>query len=120
MTKKSLKNVTWREVQAPTTWRPKKGDELIGYYAGQTKKNGKFGEYSVVTLLVPYKGAMMISGSMVVQLADSALLSVGDPIRICFLGKKDIGEDRQMKVFKLFVGEGDALAEDEIPERYKS
>jgi hypothetical protein len=47
-------------------------------------------------------------------------MSVGDPVRIVFLGKKDIGEDRQMKMFKLFVGEGDALAEADIPERYRS
>jgi len=120
MAKNNLKSVKWREIKAPTSWRPEFGDELVGYYMGRTKKNGKFGQYEVVTVLVPYKGAMMCSGTMLIQLADSAMLSAGDPIRIVYCGMKDLSEDRQMKTFKMFVGDGEALAEDQIPERYRS
>ena len=120
MSKSDLKKVKWKEVEAPTSWRPRKGDELIGYYAGRTKKNGKFGEYTVVTVLVPYKGAVMVSGSMIVQLADSSMVRLGEPIKIVYLGKKDIGEDREMKTFRMFIGEGEALAVEQIPERFRS
>lgn len=120
MTKKSLKNVEWRKISAPISWRPKKGEELIGYYIGRTKKNGKFGQYEVLTVLVPYKGAVMVSGTIIIQLADTALMQPGDAIRIVFLGKKPIGEDREMKMFELYVGDGTALPLSEIPERLRS
>lgn len=123
MSKKSppdLKKVKWKEVEAPSIWRPKKGDELVGYFAGRTKRNGKFGEYTVITVLVPYKGAVMISGTMIVQLADSSMIRLGEPIKIIYLGKKAIGEDREMKTFKMYMGEGEALVIEDIPERYRS
>jgi len=120
MAKKSLKNVTWREVKAPTSWRPKKGEELVGWYMGRTKKNGQWGQYEVLTVLVPYKGVVMISGVMVIQLADAAMFTPGDAIRIVYEGQKELDEERSMKMFKLFVGEGVALPINEIPERLRS
>ena len=120
MKRPDLKKIQWKEVEAPTYWRPRKGDELVGYYAGQTKRNGKFGEYTIVTVLVPYKGAVMVSGSMIVQLADSSMIRLGEPIKIVYLGKKDIGDDRTMKTFKMFIGEGEAVAIEYIPARYRS
>lgn len=120
MSKKSLKNVNWRKITAPTSWRPKKDEELIGYYIGRTKKNGKFGQYEVLTVLVPYKGTMMVSGTVIIQLADSALIQTGDAIRIVFKGLKDIGEDRKMKTFELYIGDGTALPIAEIPEKLRS
>lgn len=120
MSKKSLKNVTWREVKAPTSWRPKKGEELVGYYMGRTKKHGKWGQYEVLTVLVPYKGVVMVSGVMVIQLADVAMFTPGDAIRIVYEGQKELSGDRSMKMFKLFVGDGVALPINEIPERLRS
>jgi hypothetical protein len=120
MARKSLKNISWREVKAPTSWRPKKGEELVGYYMGRTKKNGKFGQYDVLTVLVPYKGVVMISGTMIIQLADAAMFQTGDAIRIVFEGYKELDGDREMKMFKLFVGDGVALPLSEIPERLRS
>lgn len=120
MTKKNLKNVEWRKITAPTSWRPKKGEELVGYYIGRTKKNGKFGQYEVLTILVPYKGAVMVSGTIIIQLADTALLQTGDAIRIVFLGKKALDEGREMKMFELYVGDGTALPLADIPDRLRS
>jgi hypothetical protein len=120
MAKKSLKNVNWREVKAPTSWRPKKREELVGYYMGRTKKNGKFGQYEVLTVLVPYKGVVMISGTMIIQLADAAMFTPGDAIRIVYEGQKELEGDRSMKMFKLYVGDGVALPIGEIPERLRS
>lgn len=110
-----LKTMKWREVSAPKLWRPKDGEELIGYYAGRTTRDGQHGQYEVVTVLVPYKGAFMVSGTMLIQLADAAMLSRGDAVRIVFVERQAIDDERHMKVFKLFVGESEALAEAEMP-----
>ena len=57
--------IQWKEVEAPTYWRPRKGDELIGYYAGQTKRNGKFGEYTLCGLpIVMTEGIGDFSGQV--------------------------------------------------------
>lgn len=108
-----LKNVKWRKINAPTTWRPEDGEELIGYYIGRSKREGSFGQYEVVVVAVPYKGTYMISGTKLIQLMDSGMLVRGDAVRIKFLGRKDIGEDREMKEFELYVGELEH--EDDVP-----
>ena len=106
-----LKNVKWRKISAPATWRPVEGEELIGFYAGRTKREGNFGQYEVVIVLVPYKGAYMVSGTALIQLVDAAMLTRGDAVRIKFCGRKELPEDREMKLFELYVGEQQA-AED--------
>ena len=116
-----LKNMKWREISAPKTWRPKDaGEELIGFYAGRTKRDGRFGQYEVVTVLVPYKGAFMVSGTVLIQLADTAMLARGDAIRIVFIERRQLDEERTMKVFKLYVGEQESLSEAEMPEEQPS
>jgi len=112
-----LKNMRWRKINAPQTWRPEAGDELIGFYGGRTKREGSFGQYEVVIVLVPYKGAFMVSGTALIQLCDAATLIRGDAIRILYLGMKDLPEDKQMKMFELYVGEIERADDipDEIP-----
>lgn len=100
-----LKNMKWRKINAPAPWYPKDDDELIGFYAGRTKRDGSFGQYEVVVVLVPYKGAVTVSGTTLIQLADSAMLTRGDAVRIKYLGKKQLDEGREMKLFELYVGE---------------
>lgn len=109
-----LKQVKWRKINAPSTWRPQDGEELIGYYVGRTKRDGSFGPYEVVLVAVPYKGTYMVSGTKLIQLMDSGMLVRGDAVRIKFLGNKDIGEERTMKDFELYVGELEAA--DDLPE----
>lgn len=111
-----LKNVKWRKISAPTTWRPEAGEELVGFYAGRTKREGNFGQYEVVIVAVPYKGSFMISGTKLIQLFDSAQLTRGEAVRVVFLGRKDIGEDREMKEFELYVGELEAVDDMPAPE----
>lgn len=111
-----LRDMKWRKISAPRIWAPKEdGAELTGYYAGRTKRDGVHGQYEVVTVLVPYKGAFMISGTMVIQLADAAMLARGDAVRIVYKGRKQLDEDREMKLFELYVGEGEALSEADMP-----
>lgn len=108
-----LKCVKWRKINAPSTWRPQDGEELIGYYVGRTKRDGSFGPYEVVLVAVPYKGTYIVSGTKLIQLMDSGMLVRGDAVRIKFLGNKDIGEERTMKDFELYVGELEAA--DDLP-----
>lgn len=116
-TANKLKGMKWRKISAPRAWSPRTdGEELTGFYAGRTKRDGKHGQYEVVTVLVPYKGAFMVSGTVLIQLADSAMLTRGDAVRIVYKGRKDLGDDRQMKLFELYVGESEALSETEINE----
>jgi len=107
-----LKDMKWRKVSAPKPWNPKEnGAELIGYYAGRTKRDGKFGQYEVMTVIVPYKGMLLVSGTVLIQLADAAMLSRGDAVRIVFVERKQLDDERQMKVFELYVGEAEALSD---------
>lgn len=100
-----LEIVKWRKISSPSTWRPTDGEELIGYYVGRTQYDGKFGPYEVLLVAVPYKGTFMISGTKLIQLADSAMLTRGDAVRVVFLGKVEISEKHEMKDFELYVGE---------------
>lgn len=112
-----LKNVKWHKVSAPKPWNPKEnGTELIGFYAGRTKRDGVHGQYEVVTVLVPYKGAFMVSGTVLIQLADAAMLTRGDAVRIVFVERKQLDNGHTMKVFELYVGETEALSEPELTE----
>lgn len=111
-----LKEMKWRKINAPTTWKPQPGEELIGYYGGRTLRDGQFGQYTVVIVAVPYKGTYMISGTKLIQLFDSAMLARGEAVRVKFLGRKDIStedEKREMKEFELYVGELEAA--DDMP-----
>lgn len=108
-----LKAMKWRRINAPVSWHPAEGEELIGYYGGRTTRNGAFGQYDVVLVLVPFKGAFMISGSRLMQLVDAAMLARGDAMRVVYGGKKQLDEGREMKQFELYVGETEAA--DDLP-----
>ncbi len=108
-------NIQWRKVNRPRSWRPKNnGEELIGYYCGRTLRNGQWGQYEVVTVVTPNSGALMVSGTHLIQLADVAMLKYGDAIRIKFLGVKPVGDGHEMKEFELYVSDTELTAEDVI------
>jgi len=112
-----LDRYKWKKVQAPRTWTPKEiGDELVGFYHGQSVRNGSFGQYTIVIVHVPLEGAFMVSGVKVVQLVDSALIKPGWPIRIKWNGYKKLAADREMKDFDVLVAEGDPISEEDLPE----
>lgn len=114
-TASKLKTMKWRKVSAPAPWRPKDGDELVGYYVGRTSRDGIHGQYEVVVVAVPYKGAYMISGTKILQLTDAAMCARGDAVRVKFLGDIPIGKrGRTMKDFELYVGELEHV--DDLPE----
>lgn len=112
---------SWKKVEAPKNWRPThNGEELLGYYAGRSKRDGKFGQYEVVMVIVPKRGTFFVSGTRLIQLVDAAMVDVGHPIRIVFAGwqtlaeREDDAEPRRMKLFEVFVAEGEALDADYI------
>jgi len=103
--------IRWKKLKSPKTWRPKNaGSELVGYYLGKTLKDGQWGQYYVVMVAVPGKDGFsapyMASGSALIRALDGGQVEVGSFVRIVFGGMKDLGEDRYMKEFEVFVGEG--------------
>lgn len=106
----------WEKVKAPRSWYPKvPGEELCGYYGGQTVKNGNFGEYSVVIVHVPRQGTFTVSGVRIVQLADAAMVGKGHPVRVVYRGTKPLSGEREMKLFDLYIAEGDPMSEEDLP-----
>lgn len=106
----------WKKVEAPRAWRPRyNGEDLVGYYGGKSVRNGAHGQYEVVIVHVPARGAFTISGVRAVQLADTSMMMVGSPMRIVFKGMVSLGNDHSMKEFELFIPEGEAVPEAALP-----
>jgi hypothetical protein len=105
-----LARFKWRKVEVPRSWNPRSpGQVLIGFYAGRTTRNGAFGQYDVVLVLVPGDGAYMVSGVKLMQLLDASMIDTGHPIQIVYNGEKDLGDKKSMKLFDLLVAEGDPI-----------
>lgn len=109
----------WKKVEAPKTWRPKSVDEeLVGFYGGKTSRTGPFGAYPVVIVHVPRQGTMTVTGTQIVQLADSSSIMPGWPVRIIYRGLHKFGDGDQkktMKKFDMLVAEGDPISPDDMP-----
>lgn len=99
-----LRQRVWKKVQAPKNWRPEPGELLEGVYGGRTLRNGMYGQYEVILVRVPSEATTyMISGVKIIQLVDTALLRIGEDIRVHFVGDIKLGEDRTMRNFELYV-----------------
>jgi len=108
----------WKQVEAPKMWRPRMlGEELVGFFGGKSVRNGRFGQYEVVLVHVPRRGSFMVSGTRVSQLVDAAGVGEGWPVRIVWRGHVVLAgeEERKMKLFDVFVAEGDPLSPEEMP-----
>lgn len=110
--------VTWHKLNFPKPWKPEEpGAELVGYYLGQTHYTGQFGQYRVVLLAVPtgqgYSQPYTISGTAILRAIDGGQVAQGQLLRVTFRGIKNLGDDRHLKQFDVFVGDGqidDAVA----------
>jgi hypothetical protein len=104
--------ITWRKLKRPKTWKPENsGEELVGYYLGQTIKDGRWGQYNVVMVAVPNTDGptttpYMASGSALIRAIDGGSVEVGMLVRIVYEGLKALDDDREMKLFEVYVGEG--------------
>lgn len=114
--------VTWVKLQRPKNWRPKVGAELVGYYLGQTYRNGKYGQYKVATISVPGEPssqAFTVSGTTVIQALDTADVQQGQLVRVVFNGYKELkprhDEDkvRKMKLFDVYAA-AEQLTRDQV------
>jgi hypothetical protein len=116
-----LERYDWKKVVTPKMWHPKKADEeLVGFFGGKSVRNGRYGQYEVVIIHIPRRGSLMISGVRIVNLVDASGIDTGWPIRIVWLGEKEIapGEDgkpRRMKDFDVYIAEGDPISADNLP-----
>lgn len=107
----------WEKVLVPRVWRPKPGDEILGFYGGRTLRNGQFGQYEVVIIVVPHKGAFTASGTGLINLIDAAQVAIGHPIHIRYLNKELIeSTGKHFKVYELFVAVGEPIAPEDMPE----
>src|SRR3972149_1075097 len=98
----------WQKVHVPKHWRPKKvGEEIVGFYGGRTLKTGNFGQYEVMLIHVPSLGSFTLSGTMLIQLIDASMIDMGHPIRVVWGGQKQLDGDKKMKIFEVFVAEGE-------------
>jgi len=111
-----LERYEWRRVEIPRTWYPKEvGAQLVGFYGGRTTRSGSHGQYDVIIVHVPGHGAYVVSGVKVLQLVDASMADVGDPICVVYKGEKKLAEDRKMKLFDLFVAEGEPIDASMLP-----
>lgn len=106
----------WKRLETPRPWAPKKAEELVGYFLGITLRDGVHGQYSVVLMAVPDQGVYTISGTVIIQLVQAALVPIGSPLRVKFLGFAETALGRNMKRFEVLVADGEALAEEDRPE----
>lgn len=111
--------ITWRKLKSPTPWRPSlPGEELAGYYLGKSVRQGAFGEYTVVLIgVLDEAGTVgtpkMVSGAAIVNAVDGSNIQIGALLRIVYGGLVEISNDRKMKAFEVFLGEG-TLSTDDI------
>lgn len=111
--------IIWRKLEHPKPWRPAlPGEELVGYYLGQTKRTGSYGEYTVVLIGVLDEAGMigtprLVSGAALLNAIDGANVQIGALLRVVYGGVLEISNDRKMKAFEVFLGEG-TLSQDDI------
>lgn len=113
-----LARYKWKKVEVPRAWHPRKvGEMLVGFYAGRTTRNGAYGQYDVILVLVPGEGAFMVSGVRLMQLVDASMTETGHPVQIIYQGEKDLGpeKDHTMKLFDFFVAEGEPVDASVMP-----
>lgn len=102
--------VRWYKLNRPKTWSPKNPEEeIVGYYLGQSLRDGQFGQYTVVMLAVPtgkgFTQPYTISGTTLISAIDGAQIEEGQLVRIVYQGIKELGDDKRMKLFDVYVGE---------------
>lgn len=94
----------WHRVKAPTVWRPKEGEELVGEYIGTELKAGQYGEYRTHVIRTD-AGIFRVSGAMTDDLF--GLLEVSKRVKLVYCGKKRSSKDsdREYKVYELYTEE---------------
>jgi hypothetical protein len=96
-----VRKKTWHRVTAPTPWRPKPGDQLVGEYVGSKVRTGQYGEY-LVHLVKVHGEHKYVSGAVVDGLF--ALVSVGMQVKLVFVGTKLTADtEREYKDFELYT-----------------
>lgn len=109
--------VTWAKVTAPRPWHPAVGDELVGYYAGRTMRDGKFGQYEVVMVAVPGAGVVTVSGVKALSAIDASGVQLRTPVKFVFNGKRDVaGREHQMNDIDVYVDAAFLEPITELPE----
>ncbi len=54
----------------------------------------------------------MVSGAALINAIDGALVQIGTVLKVVYGGMKELSDNRKMKMFEVFAGEGSLAAED--------
>ena len=107
--------IKWKKLERPQVWKPSEGEEAVGYYLGTSTREGMFGQYKVAMIAVPkgdgFSHPLMVSGVQVIQALEGGVVKQGAFIRISFVGFKDLGEGRTMKMMDVYEAEGSITIE---------
>jgi len=103
--------VKWHKLNRPKPWTPSEPDsEIVGYYLGQSVREGRYGQYTTVMLAVPtghgFTQPYTISGVALINAIDGGQIEEGYLIRVVFRGYKELDDERSVKMFDVYVGEG--------------
>ncbi|MDB4278107.1 hypothetical protein N9917_00605 [Deltaproteobacteria bacterium] len=103
--------IKWHKLERPESWKPTApGTELIGYYLGQSLRDGQYGQYNVALLTVPsgdgYSRPFTISGTTLISAIDAGQVKDGQLLRITFQGYGESARGHNYKKFDVYVGEG--------------
>jgi hypothetical protein len=103
--------VKWRKLERPKTWKPTEaGSDLMGYYLGQSVRDGRFGQYTVALFAVPtghgFTQPYVVSGTSLISALDGGQVGKGSLVRVTYQGTKPLQDNRTVKLFDVYVGEG--------------
>ena len=91
----------WVEVKAPKTWRPAAGATLEGEYMGLITRIGRFGGYQMVAIRQANLEIRLVNGVQALSAFEGSV-SIGDMVKIEFLGWKQLDLDRKMREYKIW------------------
>ncbi len=97
-----MRSAKWKKVKGPTTWRPEINDELVGCFGGRSLRNGSFGPYEIVILHTDDR-TYTVSGTVLLQLVESANPQLGDLLRVVYKGTKPTALQHDIKIFELYT-----------------
>lgn len=77
----------WIMVGTPVFWKPvKKGESIVGRFAGWSKRNGEHGEFEVASVRGDDGAVWELSGTLLVAKLKHAALRNGEDVKVVYTG----------------------------------
>lgn len=109
--------IEWQKVKHTRTWQPTfPGEEIVGFYLGQSQRVGPYGLYKVATFAVmDAEGRhipLLATGASLIAQIDEGGVQQNEFVRVVFGGTKDLGSGRAVKLFNVYTAVGWISPED--------